>query len=516
MLLEELVAVSNQLAAHRSRLKKVELLSDCLGRLSEQELPVAVKFLCGKLTQGKIGVGPAAVQKAIDSLEMVGEVEQVKSLTLLDVNHAFEEISDVAGKGATKRRAEQLLNLFQQCSADGVRFLARLLFGEMRHGAVEGAMSEAIGKMNHLDLRLVRKAAMLSGDLARVAVVARTEGQSGIDSFAIELFRPLQPMLAEPSEDMKTAMHHLGESILEYKLDGVRIQAHKDGDEVKVFTRHLKEVTASVPEVVDLVRRSSASRLILDGEVLALRENGRPFPFQTTMRRFGRRNGTDLRDSLPLTAKFFDCLLFDHQDMLDDTTTERHEALSSAVRKENLIERITTNDIETASQFLRAAMKAGHEGVMAKSIDATYAAGGRGKSWLKIKPSHTLDLVILAAEWGSGRRKGWLSNLHLGARVGSGGEFAMIGKTFKGLTDKLLQWQTEQLLQLETHREDYVVYVKPQLVAEIAFNEVQQSPHYDSGFALRFARVKRYRADKTVSEADTIGTVEQLFREARK
>ncbi len=515
MQFEELVAVSEQLVAHRSRSKKSELLCACLQTLSMSELPVAVKYLCGELPQGKIGIGYAAIRKVLSSLPSESELQSTEDMSLLNVDGVFAELSGVKGAGATKRRAELLARLFANQSDRGRGFLVKLILGEMRHGAVEGVMSDAIAKATKIDQRVVRKATMLSGDLARVAVSARNEGEAGVRAFGLQLFRPVQPMLAEPIDGVQEAVSQLGKAVLEYKLDGVRVQVHKDGDRVRVFSRHLREVTASVPDVVQLVREAPAKRMILDGEVLALRSDGRPHPFQTTMRRFGRSRQVDqMQSELPLTAKFFDCLLLEDQELIDLTTIERHAALEEAVTRASVISRLVTESTDEASAFLQQAMAAGHEGLMAKSTEADYSAGGRGKNWLKIKPTHTLDLVVLAAEWGSGRRKGWLSNLHLGARVGDGG-FAMIGKTFKGLTDAMLRWQTKELLRLETRREEHVVYVQPSLVAEIAFNEVQQSPHYDSGFALRFARVKGYRQDKTAEQADTLDAVESLFRQHR-
>ena len=512
MLFDQLVTTSSEVAATRSRLKKTSILTEFLSQLDAEELLVAVKFLCGELRQGKIGIGGATIRKTLKALPRESDRPP---LSIVQLDQTFSEIAGIKGSGSTKRRAERLEQLFLSTDDAGRSFLARLLMGEIRQGAVEGVMIESIAQTMELESKDVRRAAMLSGDLSRVAAVAKSEGAAGISEFSLELFRPVQPMLAEPSEDISAAIERLGEAVLEYKLDGVRIQVHKDGDQVRVFTRHLKEVTSSVPEVVDLIRSLRTNRLILDGEVLALREDGRPHPFQTTMRRFGRTREIDqLRVTLPLSMAFFDCLLLEQQPLIDLSTAQRHEAMAEVLDDRSIIPRLVTADSAAAEKFLSAAMDNGHEGVMAKSLDAEYTAGGRGQSWLKIKPSHTLDLVVLAAEWGSGRRKGWLSNLHLGAR--SDNQFAMIGKTFKGLTDQTLKWQTEMLLSLETGRDDYTVFVKPALVVEIAFNEVQASSHYESGFALRFARVKRYRDDKSVSEADTLATVEKLFKAHRE
>ena len=326
--------------------------------------------------------------------------------------------------------------------------------------------------------------------------------------------QPVQPMLADAASDVADAMSSLGDAALEYKLDGARIQVHKAGDDVLVFSRALRPVTPAVPEVVEAVRAMPANSLILDGEVIALKPDGTPRAFQDTMRRFGRRLEVEgLRAELPLTPVFFDVLHADGEDLLDRPQRERFEALSSMVPELLVIPHLLAPNPEDAARFLDQALARGHEGVMAKARDSVYAAGSRGSSWLKVKAVRTLDLVVLAVEWGSGRRQGWLSNLHLGARDPIGGGFVMLGKTFKGLTDAMLVWQTQALLALEVARDDYVVHVRPELVVEIAFNDIQASPHYPGGMALRFARVKRHRPDKPASEADTIDTVRRIYHE---
>ena len=357
----------------------------------------------------------------------------------------------------------------------------------------------------------VRRAQMLRGDIAEVATIAGTQGRAGLDALRLQLFRPLLPMLAQPAADLDDALAQLPGAILEYKLDGARVQAHKQGGTVRVFSRQGNDVTAAVPEVVDAVAALPARELVLDGETLALATDARPLPFQTTMRRFGRHSDDPgLRARLPLSLYAFDCLALDGQTLIDAPTRERHRALADALPPALVIPRLAGADAAGAARFLRAALAAGHEGLMAKHPEAPYAAGGRGSHWLKIKQVHTLDLVVLAAEWGSGRRAGRLSNLHLGCRDGAGG-FLMLGKTFKGLTDERLAWQTEQLLGLETGREGHVLHVRPALVVEIAFNELQRSRQYPAGLALRFARVRRYRGDKTAADADHIDTVRALF-----
>jgi DNA ligase 1 len=340
-------------------------------------------------------------------------------------------------------------------------------------------------------------------------------GAAGLAGFAIRLMRPVLPMLAQPAEDVGAAMAQLGTAILEWKLDGARVQVHKSGDDIRVFTRNLNDVTGAVPEVLSAVRQAKAQSLILDGETIALRADGRPHPFQLTMRRFGRKLDVDaLRNELPLSVFFFDCLLADGQALVDRPARERHDLLRASLPAGIVTPSLVTQDVEKASAFYAEALQRGHEGIMAKAMDAPYEAGRRGAGWLKVKRARTLDLVVLAAEWGSGRRRGWLSNLHLGARDPASGGFVMLGKTFKGLTDETLAWQTREFLAREARRDDYTVYVRPELVVEIAFNDLQESPHYPAGLALRFARVKGYRPDKRPQEADTIDTVRRIYEES--
>ena len=356
---------------------------------------------------------------------------------------------------------------------------------------------------------------MLAGALAPVARVALGEGDAALSRFLLRPFQPLQPMLADSAADVDDAMTTLGEAALEYKVDGARIQVHKVGDEVRVYSRNLREVTIAVPEVVALARAMPAREAILDGEAIALGPDGAPRPFQITMRRFGRKLDVErLRQELPVTPFFFDALYLDGDSLVDEPLARRVASLAEQLPAANIVPRVVTANREAAAAFAREAIAAGHEGVMAKALDGLYAAGRRGGAWLKVKQAHTLDLVILAAEWGSGRRRGTLSNLHLGARDEQGGGYVMLGKTFKGLTDEMLAWQTTRLLALEIGRDGHIVHVRPELVAEIAFNDVQVSPQYPGGLALRFARVKRYRPDKTAAEADTFTAVRSIFLQA--
>ena len=434
------------------------------------------------------------------------------TLVLAELDATFDRLLAVKGKGAAAERLRLLKELFARATGAEQDFLLRLLVGELRQGALEGVMVEGIAKAAGLPAVDVRRAAMLAGDLGVVAEAALGEGAAGLARFAMQLFRPVQPMLAQPAVDAGDALARLGEAAFEWKLDGARVQVHKRGEEVRVFTRKLNEVTAAVPEIVEVARALPVPELILDGEAIAFRPDGRPQPFQITMRRFGRRLDVDaMRAALPLRCFFFDALALGGETLIDRPMRERFAALDAALPGELRIPRIVTRRVEDAEAFLKGALERGHEGAMAKALDAPYEAGRRGAGWLKVKRAHTLDLAILAAEWGHGRRHGLLSNLHLGAYDPAAHGFVMLGKTFKGLTDQMLAWQTEKLLQLEIGRDAYTLYVRPQLVVEIAYNDLQASPHYPGGLALRFARVKAYRPDKRAEEADTIETVRALF-----
>jgi DNA ligase-1 len=506
MKLEEIVRASNQVTAASGRLEKVHHLAGLLRRARSDELPIAVAYLSGELPQGRIGIGPATLRDARPAA-----AAESPQLELAEVHATFDHIAGASGSGAGRRRGRLLNELIARATAEERDFLSRLVMGELRQGAQQGIMLEAIARAAEVPASTVRRAVMFQGDLGEVASVALTEGRTGLERLTLQLFRPVKPMLAQTADDPDAALAGLGEAALEHKLDGARVQVHRSGDEVKVYTRSLNDVTMAVPEIVDAVRALPTRELVLDGEALAFRPDGTPHPFQVTMRRFGRRLDVDrMRDELPLSGFFFDCLYLDGASLIDHRTGERLSALSDAVGPELQVKRTITADPEEARAFLRAALDAGHEGMMAKALDAPYAAGRRGGSWLKVKPAHTLDLVVLAAEWGSGRRRGWLSNLHLGARDPEGGGFIMLGKTFKGLSDEMLEWQTKRFLELEVDRDRYTVYLEPALVVEIAFNDIQESPRYPGGLALRFARVKRYRPDKTVEEADTIQAVRAI------
>ena len=507
MLFRTLAETSEAVAATRSRLKKVDLLQACLRLFDGDEIETGAGYLVGVLRQGRIGLGPSLVRLAHEA-----DASSTSTLTVSEVDAAFETIASITGKGSGRERKRLLCALFSRATEAEQDFLARLVLGELRQGALEGVMVDAIAKAGGVPVSDVRRAVMLAGNPAAVAAAALTEGSTGLAAFRLALMQPLQPMLAQTADSTDAALAAFGRAAFEYKLDGARIQVHKLDEEVRIFTRRLNEVSVSMPEIIAAIRALPARALILDGEAIALRADGTPHPFQVTMRRFGRTSGVErLRESLPLCAFFFDCLHAEGEDLIDRPASERFERMARVLPGDFLVRRLVSADANAVARFLDEALAAGHEGLMAKSLDSLYEAGNRGAGWLKIKPAHTLDLVVIAADWGSGRRRGWLSNLHLAARDAASGDFVMLGKTFKGMTDRMLAWQTERLLKIATRREAHVVHVRPELVVEIAFNELQASPHYPGGMALRFARVKRYREDKGPADADTIETVREIF-----
>jgi DNA ligase-1 len=509
MLLAAVAQASADVASTSARSAKVARLADCLARAGRGEVGIATAYLSGVLPQGQVGVGWAALR------DLPPPAPPPPSLALLEVDAALTELAALAGPGSQVGRRAAVRELFARATEPEQRFLAGLLLGELRQGALEGVMAEAVAKAAGVPAASVRRALMLAGDLAPVAEAALAEGQSGLARFGLAPLRPLKPMLAQSADDLEEALARVSPAGIEWKLDGARIQVHRLGPEVRVYTRNLADITARVPELVEAVGTLELEAAILDGEAIALDADGRPRPFQETMSRFGSRvNVEELRAALPLSAFFFDALHLDGEDLLDRPARERVAALRRTLPPELRVPRIETDDLEEGRRFLAGALERGHEGVMVKALDAPYEAGRRGAGWLKVKAAHTLDLVVLAAEWGHGRRQGWLSNLHLGARDPATGGFVMLGKTFKGLTDALLAWQTERLLELETRREGHVVHVRPELVVEIAFDGVQTSTRYPGGVALRFARVKGYRPDKSASEADTIDAVRALHARA--
>ena len=516
MNLAELAAASERVAATTGRNDKANLLADVLRRLDRTEVPFAVASLSGRTGKGRIGIGYAAIRAALEAARRPNPLGESDPLTLLDVDRAFDELAIVKGRGSAQTRARVLTDLFSRAGESERSFIVHVLLGDVRQGALGGVMEEAVARASGIPVDRIRRAAMFAGDLDPIAVAVLSDGEPGLAPFQLALFRPIRPMLAQPAEGITEALQRNDTAAFEMKIDGARIQVHCAGDRVAVYSRQLNDVTPALPEVVSAIRELQIDAAIFDGEVIALDAAGVPLPFQTTMRRFGRRLDVDaLRHELPLSTVLFDVLHLDGVDLIDRADRERRAALER-VAPHLAVPRIVTNDPGQAQVFYDNVLTRGHEGLMVKSLDAPYAAGARGSAWLKIKAAHTLDLVVLAVERGSGRRSQWLSNIHLGARDPTSGGFVMLGKTFKGMTDEILEWQTRTFDALATARDDYTVYVRPEVVVEIAFNDVQQSPRYPGGFALRLARVVRYRPDKKASEADTIDTVREIFAGANR
>lgn len=512
MQLLDVATTSTEVGTTSARLKKIARIAELLRRASAADDPnlvaVVVSWLSGELPQRQIGVGWAA-------LRSLPPAAAEPSLTVLDVDARFSEIGAVAGKGSQARRAELVAGLFRQATEEEQTFLRRLLSGELRQGALIGVMADAVAKAAHVPAAAVRRAAMLGGALPAVAAAALTGGEAALEQFTLAVGRPVGPMLAQTATGVAEALERIGgTTVFEAKLDGARVQIHRSGDSVSVYTRSLDDVTARLPEVVDATLALPVTDLIADAEAIALRPDGRPHRFQVTASRFGRSVDIDAaRTAQPLSVFVFDLLHLDGTDLLDLPTSERIAVLDSVVPELHRVDRLITDDADAAQNFLDITLAAGHEGVMAKSTTAPYEAGRRGAGWLKVKPVHTLDLVVLAVEWGSGRRTGKLSNIHLGARDPESGEFIMLGKTFKGMTDAMLDWQTARFTELADGATDgYVVKVRPEQVVEIALDGVQTSTRYPGGMALRFARVLRYRDDKSPAEADTIDTVRALYQ----
>ncbi|MWA03979.1 ATP-dependent DNA ligase [Actinomadura sp. LD22] len=500
MLIAEIARTSREVAGTSGRKAKITALAECLRAAEPGEAAIVVAYLSGELPQRQIGVGYAALRD-------VPPPAAEPSLTIPEVDAAFTEIGAVAGTGSVARRRDLVAALLGRATRDEQGFLIRLLAGELRQGALDGVMAEAIAAAAGVPSAQVRRAVMLRGSLGPVATAALADGTAGLRAFTLEVGRPVKPMLAASAPSVEEAFAKLNaEAAVEWKLDGIRAQIHvRDGD-VRVFTRTLDDITPRLPEVVAAVRELPVRDAVFDGEVIALRPDGSPYPFQVTAARTATRTAKDT-EPVPLTVFLFDVVHLDGDDLLDTPGADRGAALVRAVPEPLRIPRIVTADPAAAKDFFDDAVARGHEGVLVKSLDTPYTAGRRGAGWIKVKPRHTLDLVVLAAEWGHGRRQGLLSNLHLGARDPGTGGFVMLGKTFKGLTDEILAWQTGKLRELAVREDGWTVHVRPELVVEIAFDGVQQSPRYPGGIALRFARVLRYRPDKTPAEADTIETV---------
>ena len=539
MLLDDIVRTSAAVASTPGRKAKIETIADLLGRVPPGEVPVAVAFLSGDLTQRQIGVGYAALVDLIRSGpggpaehadDPAGPAAPQPVLSLAETDETFEAIGALAGPGSQAQRRQLLAGLLRRATAAEREFLVRLLAGDLGQGALEGIMTEAVAAAAGVAAGQVRRAHQLGGSLpevARAALSARPadagQAAAALASFTLLVGRPIHPMLASAAPSLEAALDRISPAAVEWKIDGIRIQVHRADDDVRVFTRTLEDITARVPELVAAALTLRVSSAVLDGEAVALQPDGRPRPFQeTSARTASQGDPRGLSELAPLTAFFFDLLHLDGEDLIDRPASQRNDALAAVTPAGLLVPRLVTSDLTSAAEFFAGAISRGHEGVVVKSLDAPYGAGRRGSEWIKVKPRHTLDLVILAAEWGHGRRRGLLSNLHLGARDPRTGGLVMLGKTFKGLTDEMLGWQTGRLLELADPPSQLppgadrsglhgVVRVRPELVAEIAFDGVQASRRYPGGVALRFARVLRYRTDKSAAEADTIDAVRAVW-----
>ena len=540
-----LAHLGEQLERTSKRLELTALLADFLRGLAPEEIPPAVRLVIGQvfpewdgralnvswkavmavldgLTDAPPGVRDKIFAQAVDGGEAVRLLlEQARRqpprpppLTILEVFRTFEEIAGTAGEGSRTRKELLLRELLARATPVEAKYLAKVIYQEMRHGVNEGIMLDGIAKAAGVKARLVRRAHQFWGDLGEVALVALTEGDAGLEKATVRLFRPIKPMLAQTAESLAEAFeNYAGRVALEYKLDGARVQIHRRGDEVRIYSRHLADVTASLPDVVAEVRdKLAATEAILEGEAVAIDAQGRPLPFQHLMRRFRRKHAVAATvEEVPIQLHLFDALYVDEKTLVDAPCRERWTALEKAAGELNLVQRLIPRTIAEGEAFAEAAYRHGHEGVMAKDLDSAYTPGVRGKSWLKLKHTISLDLVIVAADWGYGRRHGWLSNYHLAARDAESGEYLLVGKTFKGLTDAEFEEMTGRLLALERSRKGGTVFVQPQVVVEVLFNEIQESNQYKSGLALRFARISRVREDKTPAEADTIQTLRQLY-----
>ncbi|MBA2445551.1 MAG: ATP-dependent DNA ligase [Nocardioidaceae bacterium] len=508
MLLHRIVAASMAVSATRSRLAKRAILAEVLAATEPDDIHIVVSYLAGELRQRRTGLGWS-------SLGELPPPAAEATLTVADVDAQFEHISRLSGAGSASTRERAVSELFARATADEQGFLRRLVFGELRQGALDSAMLDAISSASSVPLPLIRRAVMLRGATSPVAQAALTRGAAAVAAFTLQVGQPVRPMLASTAPDVTSALEKLGvtdEVVVDTKLDGIRIQVHKDRDEIRIFTRSLDDITGRLPEVVAVMRSLPAAELILDGEAMLLGPDEKPRPFQETSARTATRSaGLEAAgDSSRVTPFFFDCLYVDGQVLMDDPLEQRLRRLDGVTPDALRVPRLVTAEPSAAERFFAETVAAGQEGVILKALDAIYDAGRRGSGWIKVKPRHTLDLVVLAVEWGSGRRQGKLSNIHLGAHDPATGGFVMLGKTFKGMTDEMLHWQTQRFLELETARTGHVVQVRPEQVVEIAFDGLQRSTRYPGGLALRFARVLRYRDDKQASDADTIDQVRAL------
>jgi DNA ligase 1 len=511
MLLARLAHVSQEVAATSARSRKIALLAELFRDAEADDVPIVIPYLAGRLPQGRLGVGWKVLSRPVTPAAE-------PTLTVREVNALLSELGKVAGAGSQAERARLVGELLGAATEGEQRFLFGLISGEVRQGALDAVATEGLAQATGAPPADVRRAVMLAGSLQTVAAALLTDGPPALDRFRLTVGRPVLPMLAHSASSVAEAVEKLGTCAVEEKLDGIRVQIHRDGDAVRLYTRTLDDITDRLPELTAAARELRGERFILDGEVIAFDEDGRPRSFQETAGRVGSRvDVTTAAGAVPVSPVFFDALSVDDRDLLDLPFAERHAELARLVPEPMRVRRTLVSgpqDVGAAEEFLAETLRRGHEGVVVKSLDAPYSAGRRGASWLKVKPVHTLDLVVLAAEWGHGRRTGKLSNLHLGARTADGG-FAMLGKTFKGMTDAMLTWQTERLQELAVDSSGYVVTVRPELVVEIAYDGLQRSTRYPAGVTLRFARVVRYREDKRPEEADTVETLLAAHPEVR-
>jgi DNA ligase-1 len=510
----ELAGLCRSLEATSKRKEKTGLLAGFLRGLEPEEVGPAVLLVVGSVfpefDSRALEVGWRTVKGALEGSKQTTLFSE--PLTIMRVYKTLERIAEAEGPGSRRTKTGLLQGLLNEADPGDAEVLVRIIFGEMRIGVNEGVMLVGIAEAAGVESSLVRRALMMTGDLGRVAEIAMESGAAGLEGVEMSLFTPLKPMLASMAESVAEVIEaHGGESAFEFKLDGARIQIHRRGDEVRIFSRRLSDVTESLPDIVALYREKVGSEdAVLEGEVVAVGEGGKPLPFQDLMRRFRRVHDVEaMVEKIPLRLQLFDVIYMDGVLLIDEPYSRRRELLEEVCPPELLVQRVVTGDLDRVERFLREAVEAGHEGLMAKRLDSVYSPGKRGKRWFKLKPVETLDLVVVAADWGYGRRTGWLSNYHLAARDSGG--FRVIGKTFKGLTDEEFIWMTERLQTLKVRETPGTVQVRPELVVEIAFNEIQRSPHYESGFALRFARVTRIREDKAAGDADTLDRVRALY-----
>ena len=512
----ELAQLCRRVQATTKRNEKIALISTFLKSASSEDVPLATLFLAGKaFPESDPRVLEISYATVSDASKNLGQKRLAEHpLTIGDVYNTLERIAKTSGSKSRDRKMSLVQTILTQASPVEAEFLTRMMLGEMRIGVVEGVLLDAIAEASGVPRDLVRRAHMLHGDIGDVASLAMSKGATALERISLRLFVPVKPMLAEMADDAEQVFaEHKNGTAFEYKFDGARIQIHRKDDKVRIFSRRLTDVTDSIPEIIDFAKTQvKASEFLIEGEVVATGEAGKPVPFQDLMRRFRRVHEIeDMAGKIPLKLYLFDALQVDGKALIDQPYTERWKILSQIVPEDRLAPRIITSDVEKVESFMQSALKEGHEGLMAKSLSSNYSIGARGKKWFKIKPADRLDVVIVAADWGSGRRVGWLSNYHLAVRDEDSGEFLVVGKTFKGLTDEEFEGITKRLQELKTRDGRYTVYVKPSIVAEVAYNEIQKSPRYKSGFALRFARISRFRDDKRPDDADTLQRLQQLY-----